>query len=293
MRTASAVAAGELDAQRRARGRVGAHVREEVVDHLAEAVVVARDERGRELDLDGAIRLERPRGLHRLGDDLVEGDRLELERAALVEVGEQQEVVDEHAHPLGLAADPLHRALEVVGAVGGAAAEELGVGADRGERRAQLVRGVGDEPPELRLGGLERRHALLDLLEHLVEGEAEPADLGAGPRRARPAARGRRPRSPPPSCRSRRAGRRPRRTIQRASAVIASEDGGRDRELDQQQPVEGRVDVVERGGDRGGSGSAVRLDRGADAIAAAAGERRHGEEAHAVAVREPSTTSGA
>ena len=174
-----AVAARELDAQGRVGGRMGAHVREKVVDHLAETVMVARDERGGELDLDRAFRLERPRRLHRLGDDLVEGDRLERERTALVEMGQQEQVIDEHAHPLGFTADPLHRALEVVGVVGGAAAEELGVGADGGERRAQLVRGVGDEAAELRLGGLERRHSLLDLLEHLVERQPEPADLGA------------------------------------------------------------------------------------------------------------------
>ena len=203
-------------------GRVGAHVREEVVDHLAEPVAVAGDERGGELDLDRALRLERPRRLDRLGDDRVERDRLELERPSLVEVGEQQQVLDEHAHPLGLAADPLHRALEVVGAVGGAAGEELGVGADRGERRAQLVRGVGDEAAELRLGGLERRHALLDLLEHRVEREARAGRPRCGPRRARRAARGRPPRSPPPSCRSRRAAAARGARSRAPSAVIAA-----------------------------------------------------------------------
>ena len=79
-----------------------------------------------------------------------------VERPALVEVREEEQVLDEDAHPLGLAADALHRALEIVGPAGGAAGEELGVGADGGERRAELVRGVGDEPAELALGGLER-----------------------------------------------------------------------------------------------------------------------------------------
>ena len=45
----------------------------------------------------------------------VDVDRLALERPPLVEAGEQQQVLDEHAHPLALAADPRHRAREVVG----------------------------------------------------------------------------------------------------------------------------------------------------------------------------------
>ena len=159
--------------------RVGADVREQVVDHLSQPVVVAEDGARRQVGLERAVGLERLRGLDRLGDDVLERDRLERERPALVEVGEEQQVVDEHAHPLGLAADPLHRALEVVGPAGGAAGEELGVGADGGERRAELVRGVGDEPAELALGGLERADRLLDVGEHAVQREAEPADLGA------------------------------------------------------------------------------------------------------------------
>ena len=141
---------------------------------------------GCERDVDRALGLDRPRGLERLGDDLLERDRLELERPALVEVGEQQQILDEDAHPLGLAADPGHRALEVVGPAGGAAGEELGVGADCGERCPELVRGVGHEAAQLALGGLERpqrrvtrRDGLLDVGEHRVEGEAQAADLGA------------------------------------------------------------------------------------------------------------------
>ena len=42
--------------------------------------------------------------------------------------------------------DPVHRALEVLGPLGGAAREQLGVGADGRDRRAQLVRRVRDEP---------------------------------------------------------------------------------------------------------------------------------------------------
>ena len=137
-------------------------------------------------DLDGTVGLERPCRLKRLGDHVLERDGLELERPSFVEVGEQEQVFDEDAHPFRLASDPLHRALEVVRPARRAAGEELGIGADGGERGSQLVRGIRDEPPELALGRLERAqrgvalgHRLLDVREHRVEREPEPADLGA------------------------------------------------------------------------------------------------------------------
>ena len=54
---------------------------------------------------------------------------------------------------------PRHRAREVVGPLVGAAREELGVGADGGERRAQLVRGVGDEAAQAPVGRLDAGRA--------------------------------------------------------------------------------------------------------------------------------------
>ena len=47
------------------------------------------------------------------------------------------------------------------------------------KRRAQLVRGVGQEAPQLLLGGGALRERHLDLVEHRVEAEAEPAHLRA------------------------------------------------------------------------------------------------------------------
>src|SRR6266508_2757903 len=70
-------------------------------------------------------------------------------------------LVDERAHPRGFRLDPPHRLGEVVGVGAGAAAEQLGVAADRGERRAQLVGGVGDEAPQPLLGRLPPRTARL------------------------------------------------------------------------------------------------------------------------------------
>ncbi len=57
-----------------------------------------------------------------------------------------------------------------VRARGGAATEELGVRAHRGERRAELVRGVGDEATQALVGRL-------DPVEHRVERGTEPSDF--------------------------------------------------------------------------------------------------------------------
>ena len=202
----------------------------------------------RRVELDLAARVERARRLDRVARDVAELDGLALERPALVEAGEQEEIVDEQPHPPGLALDPGHRALEVVRPLARAAVEQLRVGAHGGKRRAQLVRRIGDEAaqPVLRRGALVER--LLDLAEHRVERPAEPADLGArvvvldalgevaagdrGGRRARSAraAAGR-----PGRARGRAGG--PRRAPRRR------------RQLDEQQLVQRVVDVVERRGD--------------------------------------------
>ena len=60
------------------------------------------------------------------------------------------------------------------------AAGELGVAADRGERGAQLVPGVGDELPHPRLALLPGGERRRDVAEHAVERRADLADLGAG-----------------------------------------------------------------------------------------------------------------
>ena len=62
----------------------------------------------------------------------------------------------------------------------------LGEAADRGQRGAELVTGVGHEPPHPLLGVVRRRLGLLpgvegrlDLAQHDVQRPAEAADLGA------------------------------------------------------------------------------------------------------------------
>ncbi len=192
-----------------------------------------------------APRIERPRGLDGLAGDLAQLDRLALERPSLVEPGEQQQVVDEQPHPPRLALDAGHRPLEIVRPLACAAVEELRVGAHGRERRAQLVRRVRDEPaqPLLRGGALVER--LLDLAEHRVQRPSEPADLGArivvldALREVAARDRRRRVLDPP---------ERPQADADEPEAE--HEDRGehreRDDDLDQEQLVQGVVDLVER-----------------------------------------------
>ena len=80
-----------------------------------------------------------------------EVDRVAGQRPTLVEAGEQQQVVDQRRHPHRLLLGAAHRLVELGGVVEAAVAVQLGVAADRRDRRAQLVRRVGDEPAQPRL----------------------------------------------------------------------------------------------------------------------------------------------
>ena len=94
---------------------------------------------------------------------------------------------------------------DVVGQRLAGAADQLGVAADRGQRRAQLVAGVGDELAHLRLGLVPGGERLPDVAEQLVERRADLADLGARgrcPRRA-PARRAPPRRGPAAACATR------------------------------------------------------------------------------------------
>ena len=141
---------GDPDRHRRRLRGVDPGVREQVGHDLVEAHVVAADDdraRGR-LEGDGPVGLDGTGVGHGVVDEGHQVDGLAFEGAALVETGEEQEVVDEHAHPRRLVLDPAHGEGQLVGVVGGAPPEQLGVAADGGERGAQLVGGVGDEPAQ-------------------------------------------------------------------------------------------------------------------------------------------------
>ena len=129
-----------------------------------------------------ASRWSRPAARASLTASTTSGDRSASragERAAGVQPGEQQQVLDEGGHPGGLGLDPAQR-VAGVGADGlVAAAGEFGVAADGGERGAQLVAGVGDELPYPRLALLPGVQRGTDVVEHPVERGADLADLGA------------------------------------------------------------------------------------------------------------------
>jgi len=116
---------------------------------------------------------------HGVDDHLGEVDGLVIQRPAGVEASEQEQVVDQRGHAHGLRLDPAdcvgdpgrHRLLFAAG--------QLRIPPDRRERRAQLVAGVSDEladPLLTLLPGVERA---VDVVEHLVEGRSDLADLGA------------------------------------------------------------------------------------------------------------------
>ena len=91
------------------------------------------------------------------GDEV---DGIPGQRPAGVEPGEQQQVLHQRRHPGGFGLDPAERVDDVRRRLGAGAAGQLGVAADGGERRPQLVAGVGDELPDpglARLPGGERR----------------------------------------------------------------------------------------------------------------------------------------
>ena len=167
-------------------GRVGERVAHQVREHLAQLGGVAADDRRRRstATVDVAVTGAGARVVGGVAQQRLDRHRLEARLRHLVQAREGEQVLDEHAHPRGLLLDARHRLRRVLRAARRADAEELGIAADRGQRRAQLVRGVGEEAPQAVLARLALAEGALDLAEHRVEREAQAPDLGAGVRRA-------------------------------------------------------------------------------------------------------------
>ena len=91
----------------------------------------------------------------------------------LIGAGEQQQVLHQPPHALGLGLHEAADALDVLAAGMPLAAEHLELAPDRGQGRAQLVRGVGDEAALASEG-------ILQPVEHVIEGLGQHA----GPRGA-------------------------------------------------------------------------------------------------------------
>ena len=101
-----------------------------------------------------------------------------LQRSPGVQAREQQHVLDEAGHALGLGFHPAHRVRDIVGQRVLFALRQFGVAANRRQRGAQFVAGVGDELAHPHLAGMSRRQRARDAVEHAVQRRAELADLG-------------------------------------------------------------------------------------------------------------------
>ncbi len=119
----------------------------------------------------------------RVDDQPGQIDRLAFQRSSGVEPRQQQHVLDEVRHPFGLGLHPAHRVRDVVGQVISFPLRQFGVPANRGERGAQFVAGVGDELTDPRLAGIPRGQRTGDAIDHPVQRRAELADLGVRARR--------------------------------------------------------------------------------------------------------------
>ena len=161
-------------------GRVLAGVGQQVRHDLVQALLVAGDLHGllgqREPPL--VVGGQHPGVGDGLDEESGEVDGFADERAAGVEAGEEQQVLDQGGHPPGLLLDLGQRRVGRRPVVG-AAAGELGVAGDRRQRRPQLVRGVRHELAHLLLAPVPGAQRCLDVLEHRVQRRADLADLGA------------------------------------------------------------------------------------------------------------------
>ena len=167
-------------ASRISTGRVGRAVLQGVVDQVVDGPPQARgdaEQQGR-----GELGVERGLGgvpvgaLDGLADDEVQAHVLGV-RWGLLAAGEFDEVVDEQRQLLDLLDDVAEQLLALGGVDVGGLLEDLDVGAQARDRRAQLVRGVGDELALGVHGGVERAHRAPEGVEHRVEADREAPDL--------------------------------------------------------------------------------------------------------------------
>ena len=259
-----AVLAADGDVDRAAGGRVHERVADEVAEHLAQLVGVAEHDRGA-VGVDArsrgrgrsrgrratASRGERGRGRPR------RAGRRRPRRAAPASAGPRPARPCARPRPRS-AASPSRRPRRIAR---GAHAVQLGVAADRGQRRAQLVRGVGDELAQAVLARLALGERLLEPVEHAVEGER---------RRGRPRCAGRststRWERSPPAIRPavwpmRSSGSRLMRTTTQRDGGEHEQDADDHEPLDEDEPVERARRLGERDGDDGDVAGAERARR--------------------------------
>ncbi len=159
---------------------MGPGVGEQIGQHLMQPRLVADDD-------DGFVgQVQRPLVVgsrdvgvaDRVDDEPGQVDLFAFQRPPGVQARQQQHVLDEVGHPFGLGFDAAHRVRDVVGQVVSFALRQFGIAANRGQRCAQFVAGVGDELPYPRLAGVARGQRARDAVEHSVQRRAELSDLG-------------------------------------------------------------------------------------------------------------------
>jgi hypothetical protein len=171
---------GDAHGDRGAVGRVPPGVGQQVAEDLPQPVLVAKD-------LFRVVgQLEHPAvvGTSHLGVARgVDGqpghvDGLAAQRPARVEPGEQQQVVDEDAHPGGLGQHAAEGVRHLLRGVAAPQQGELRVAADGGQGSAQLVAGVGGEAAQPGLARRPPSQGVLHVAEHPVERQSDLAGLG-------------------------------------------------------------------------------------------------------------------
>ena len=107
-------------------------------------------------------------------------DRFTLQRASGVQAGEQKHVLHQLRHPLGFGLHAAHRMGDVVGQVIPFPLGQFGIPANRGQRCAEFVAGVGDELAHPGFAGMPGGQRAGDPVQHPVQCGAELADFGVG-----------------------------------------------------------------------------------------------------------------
>jgi hypothetical protein len=145
-------------------------VRDEVVEHLAQAGGVAHHGRHRvgvETQVDAARVRGRPQDLDRLRGEIGEVDLLRLERELPgFDLRDEEQVAHEPQEPVGVAVHDLEEAPVLLREVG-VVEDELEVAGDRGQRGAQLV---GNERDELVLQAVELAQPVVLLQKQPLRG---------------------------------------------------------------------------------------------------------------------------
>ena len=165
-----------------ARRGVGTGIGQQVDHHLVQPMPITqgRHRMLRHIQPPPVIGPGHPGIADRIDHHFTEIGGLDVQIGTGVEPGQQQQVLDQMGHPVGLRLHPGHGVRGVGRQLVPPAAGQLGIAADGGQRVAQFVRRVGHELPDPGLTRLAGGQRLLDVVQHVVERLPDPADLRRG-----------------------------------------------------------------------------------------------------------------